>query len=808
VGNPSRAQNRWHNARCSGLPALDTAGKAASLLSQIAATEQTTIEKAQVEALAKAAGLNPHIELPELLKLLARQRVIQISASGAVEVLGLTSAATVQYAAEIFEELSPSAEEQAAIALAELTSSSPIAEPRVREFVSDEFAFPSNSTTEFLMTSEKIGFVDAEGRAADKLYFNGNLFRRDNLVKSMRVLDSLSSEDQKKVATLNDELTRKGCLGLGEVELILGVPLFEKLNAAGMYDVNQVSNPSGEFSFITRPSAFHKFNDPLVDDAFDLAKALVAALFYGMTQSSAGRGRIAMIGVLLRKLIRGETVGPATAIGEDYRILETRGVIRVRKAKSYGHMMKLLKRDVGEMALNVLTNGETASINVIDRPLPGKMTDYFGPEKTRSDFRRKQAPLSKHLTEDILQALRTEGGKVLTTVSRSGSKGLDLEEALKSYFWKAGYFAVRAVPFRLDEDELATDIDVWLYERPTALTRRRLIVDARDRKSPKVTERLVWTKGVQVALGVDGAIVATKDRRPIAKKLSKMLGIVILDGNAVTRLINSEQLKNPGQLRSEEFESAVRRVDNSRRSADWWRAVRDIRASMLSGMGVQSMNKGLLASGYFAQQIISAQPQSDQAAVGLRLFYHASALAAISLDYILASEALQSQDERRQSIIGSIRYGNPEGSAGIPIIRAAIGLARKYTDNGASIAKQIEYGFYGEADRIPAEIIADYVARISGSDALFNVAREIERTSTGVPLRSFDELSTEAKALLGVFLDFNGISRERLAEAWRSPSQGQHRANVTTTDSGPLFTDIDSTTTLTGQPIRKAPDKD
>jgi len=211
------------------------------------------------------------------------------------------------------------------------------------------------------------------------------------------------------VTALNGYLEKSGCLSIGDAEKILGSQLFEKLKAAGMYDVNHVANPSGEHGFVTRPAAFHKFNDPLVDDAFDLAKSLVVALSFGMTQSAEGRGRISMISALLGKLIAGGSVGPATAIGEDYRVLETKGVIRVTKAQSYGHTMKLLKRDVGEMALKVLTTGEAASTDAIDRPLPGKMTGYSGPEKTRSDFRRKQAPASKKLTEDVLQALRTQG---------------------------------------------------------------------------------------------------------------------------------------------------------------------------------------------------------------------------------------------------------------------------------------------------------------------------------------------------------------------------------------------------------------
>jgi hypothetical protein len=389
-------------------PALDAAGKAAALLSQMAATSQAALDKSRVNALAKAAGLS-RIELPELLRVLEGRRLIEMSANGDVEVLGLTSRATVQHAAEIFEEQDPSPEERASIVLAEVTSGAPVPQAQLVEFISDEFRIGTPQCRELLVRSETVGFVDAEGQNADKLYFNGNLFRRDNLVKVRRVIDSLSGAEQAKTAELDEKLARRGCLDVGTVEANLG--LFEKLRAAGMYDVNLVANPSSEYGFVTRPAAFHKFNDPLVDDAFDLAKALVAALSYGMTQSVASRGRIEMIGALLRKLINGWSVGPATAIGEDYRVLETKGVIQVTPGASYGYMMRLLKRDIGEMALNVLITGEAASTNVVDRPLPGTMTGYAGPEKTRSAFRRKQkeVPVSRRGTEDVLQALRTQG---------------------------------------------------------------------------------------------------------------------------------------------------------------------------------------------------------------------------------------------------------------------------------------------------------------------------------------------------------------------------------------------------------------
>ena len=92
---------------------------------------------------------------------------------------------------------------------------------------------------------------------------------------------------------------------------------FDKLVAAGVYSLNQVTNRAEQpRSYVDSPSAFHKFVDPMVDDCFDLAKALVAALTYGMRARSASQGRISMLPALLGKLIGGSEIGPATAIGQ------------------------------------------------------------------------------------------------------------------------------------------------------------------------------------------------------------------------------------------------------------------------------------------------------------------------------------------------------------------------------------------------------------------------------------------------------------------------------------------------------------
>ncbi len=69
--------------------------------------------------------------------------------------------------------------------------------------------------------------------------------------------------------------------------------------------------------------------------------------------------------------------------------------------------MKLLKKDVGEMALKVLTTGDAASENAGLQPLIGSMEGYTAPEASRWAFRAKQTVQSKKATRNILESLRT-----------------------------------------------------------------------------------------------------------------------------------------------------------------------------------------------------------------------------------------------------------------------------------------------------------------------------------------------------------------------------------------------------------------
>jgi hypothetical protein len=384
------------------------AGKCGSLLSAISAANQTQIPRARLDALAKANNISPKTEVPAILDELARQKLIDRGAD-AVEVLGITTSSVLEHTSTIFEEAEHEKYEDAVIDLSDAASEAPLTDKQAIARLSDEFQLPSANAACIVQLASGIGFFDSEPVSdRESLLFNGNLFRRDEAKKINAILASLKSGEASTLREVNERLQSAGCLPLKTVADTLGQPLFEKLHSIGMFDVSVVGNEAGKNWFVTRPAAFSKFSNSIADDALDLAKALVASLTYGMTISSYYRGRIQLVDALMRKLIAGGTVGPATAIGNDYQALELKGVLQVTPATGGMFTMRLLKPDVGRLALAVIQEGNITAETVAQ--LPGaKVTEYVNPERTREVRRRESAPTVKVSARNLLNEIRTGG---------------------------------------------------------------------------------------------------------------------------------------------------------------------------------------------------------------------------------------------------------------------------------------------------------------------------------------------------------------------------------------------------------------
>lgn len=390
--------------------AIAFAGKSGTLLSAISAEAQTVVPQKRLEALARANHISPKTEMPAIITELERQRLI-VPGKGGVEVLGLTGHKILEHTARIFDEGEHEAYEDAVILVSEIASENPTTDKLASEFLSDHFKLSSVQVRETLDLAGNIGFFDSEQISTnEKLLFNGNLFRRDDARKVNAVLSSLTAAEAAALNEANLKLQEAGCLPLEALTKILSKNLFDRLHSIGLFDVSVVGNDQGKSHFVTRPAAFSKFNNSIADDALDLAKALVASLTYGMTVSSYYRGRIQMISKLMNKLIAGYSVGPATAIGNDYQALELKGVVAVSPADGGMFTMRLLKPEVGRLALAVIEQGDITGESVVQ--LPGaKVTEYISPELNREVQRKNSTEAVKLKTRNLLQEIRTGGLK-------------------------------------------------------------------------------------------------------------------------------------------------------------------------------------------------------------------------------------------------------------------------------------------------------------------------------------------------------------------------------------------------------------
>ena len=388
--------------------AIGFAGKSGTLLSAISAEKQVQIPQGRLDALAKANHISPKTELPSILAELTRQRLI-LTGTGAIEVIGLTGQGVLESTARIFDESSHEKHEEIVIKVSDSASENPLTDKSVIEALCDEFKLQSKDVLDTLQLGCNIGFFDSEAiSSTEKLLFNGNLFRREDARKINGVLSTLGASEASRLSELNAKLQASGCLPLKAATDVLGQELFDRLHSIGMFDVNVVGNDQGKNYFVTRPAAFSKFSNSIADDALDLAKALVASLTYGMTISSYYRGRIQMVSALMNRLIAGGTVGPATAIGNDYQALEFKGVVEVTAAHSGMFNMKLLKPEVGRLALAVIQQGDITAEMVAN--LPGaKVTEYLGPELTREVKRKHSTDAVKLKAKNLLQEIRMGG---------------------------------------------------------------------------------------------------------------------------------------------------------------------------------------------------------------------------------------------------------------------------------------------------------------------------------------------------------------------------------------------------------------
>lgn len=344
--------------------------------------------------------------------------------------------------------------------------------------------------------------------------------------------------------------------------------------------------------------------------------------------------------------------------------------------------------------------------------------------------------------------------------------GSEAEEALRSYFWRAGFFALRGVPVQVDGEDV-TDLDIWLYERPTGVVRGTQFVDAKHKGRPKAFERIVWSLGVSKALSIDRAYVATTDSRPSLRRFAKRVGVGLIDGRDLAR-IGEAYLKSDWKgtfLSEEELFALLRKTDQARKLRMLQDIHHDIKGTCAGGTSASSLVRALSFLGASARLAIHEYENTEPAEAAVRLVYLAAAIACVNLDSLLAESYFRSTAEKREHLVSGIRLGQSDPEEGMRPFRTALAMIEKYAPT-TNAAKTVRAGLAEDLQAVPAEIVADAALSWSKGSQLFDLAREYYETAYGRKLLGFDSLGAPAKGLLGAMLDYSRVKRETFATRW------------------------------------------
>lgn len=337
------------------------------------------------------------------------------------------------------------------------------------------------------------------------------------------------------------------------------------------------------------------------------------------------------------------------------------------------------------------------------------------------------------------------------------SKGPLLEEALRAYFLKAGYFVVRGVPFVYEGFDV-TDIDTWIYGRASSVSREIAIVDIKNKRTPQAIERIFWVNGLKSAVGADRAIVATTERREEVKDFGRKLGVLVLDGNFLSKL-QTRDAHLVERLSDEEFMAHIASYSLNKLDGDWKGRIAGCKALLSHGLSFDICIELLAHGRFFAEQAATNNVQRERA---LRCLYLVSSYLAISVDFELREISFVEAGERSRLLAEGFTYGSKGRSGLDKLLDLATGLVAEYANEGRAISNQVKAKVSSSLASIPTAVLGDYFGRRDVLGSLFATARELEELAMARTFRSHTTASTDARSLLGCLLDYWGIDRTHL----------------------------------------------
>lgn len=348
------------------LEAIIKAGRAAELFSAVRAAGKVNGER--FEKHRKLARLRPS-DAKKVIEFAVELGYINVEWTSTtppevetLEFLVNSNDCVLEAAGAIFDRLDPTPTASTVLRILQTTLSL----PKTRGVVQDEFGtVPEKVVNEALQLAAALRLVSItdETEAGSPLIFNPYVFEGGEAVDVLRVLDSLTAADRQHAQDIVNHVYQSPGVPLPATTDKRILTLLVRLGVIDFSKITTRNTKKGAY-FPTAPNAWGvlaKTSGPqLSQDLIDDSKLFINSLRYGEFCSTPGRGKIISPYMIVNALLRDGAIGsqkPATAIGEDYPLAWSRGIINVVESRVHPgrYSMELLKRDVASAVKDVLS---------------------------------------------------------------------------------------------------------------------------------------------------------------------------------------------------------------------------------------------------------------------------------------------------------------------------------------------------------------------------------------------------------------------------------------------------------------------
>ncbi|WP_227340117.1 hypothetical protein [Sphingopyxis sp. P8] len=337
------------------------------------------------------------------------------------------------------------------------------------------------------------------------------------------------------------------------------------------------------------------------------------------------------------------------------------------------------------------------------------------------------------------------------------AKGAGLEELARAYFARQGFVALRSVSIQFEEEEV-TDVDVWLYGRQGGGIRTRALVDVKDKKSPKAFERIMWARGMQLALSCDRAVVTTTDTNAKVTRFAQHQKVALLTAAYLRHWAGDDDILKE-RLSLEELTASIQSYGGHKQDGDWLKQIAAAKSGVVSLAPYPAFNRAIASFRFFAERAATRPQHREQA---LRGAFLSAALACMALDAALERLTFEEPKARYRLLYAGVTYGDSGDNRVQGSIDTVLSVISRGVKNGRALARQTSDALEEMFAEVRAEIIAEFFAKEQNSALLFPIARELESRAHARAREGLIGLSIEAKSIIGVFADFVGAKRTAL----------------------------------------------